>query len=291
MRSPSFVLLPSCFFFLNTTRSAQGQNTKENGVNSSRRDQARFSSSFLLAAKAKTSSSSSFWISDTKFSLKTQQAAQSLMRWKKKWSHYPKLGLNHHSEIVLSRLLRTIINAGGKGSLAKRKERPSNNKKLLAPPIVVRHNKKSMPSSGNLESAKNRRKFLEKGKKMRQTRLACGSARRGRLSHYRIVSKRSQTVFVSNKRRKRAQTQTEGGGRRAEPWKRFGWTVQRAWKCRRSKLIQVRGMEREEREKLAANGRINLRGRHIMPATTGTAFSYIRTQSWLKRYKLFTNHP
>ena len=106
---------------------------------------------------------------------------------------------------------------GGKGSLAKRKERPSNNKKLLAPPIVVRHNKKSMPSSGNLESAKNRRKFLEKGKKMRQTRLACGSARRGRLSHYRIVSKRSQTVFVSNKRRKRAQTQTEGGGRRAEP--------------------------------------------------------------------------
>ena len=60
MRSPSFVLLPSCFFFLNTTRSAQGQNTKENGVNSSRRDQARFSSSFLLAAKAKTSSSSAF---------------------------------------------------------------------------------------------------------------------------------------------------------------------------------------------------------------------------------------
>ena len=54
---------------------------------------------------------------------------------------------------------------GGKGSLAKRKERPSNNKKLLAPPIVVRHNKKTMPSSGNLESAKNRRKFLEKGKK------------------------------------------------------------------------------------------------------------------------------
>ena len=121
MRSPSFVLLPSCFFFLNTTRSAQGQNTKENGVNSSRRDQARFSSSFLLAAKAKTSSSSAFWMSDTKFSLKTQQAAQSLMRWKKKWSHYPKLGLNHHSEIVLSRLLRTIINAGEKVHWPKEK--------------------------------------------------------------------------------------------------------------------------------------------------------------------------
>ena len=88
---------------------------------------------------------------------------------------------------------------GGKGSLAKRKERPSNNKKLLAPPIVVRHNKKTMPSSGNLESAKNRRKFLEKGKKMRQTRLACGRARRGRLSHYRIVSKRSQTVLGATK--------------------------------------------------------------------------------------------